>query len=296
MNTKCPDRVRSTAAAAGLDSRAAPVFAAQVRCGLRIGRATTRSVAMLVTGLTAVLVAGCASAPVGERSDDVSVLTTIDGILVHLPPETAGAPLVVVLHGLGGQGSDMTTLGWGEIADRDGAVIAYPDGVGKSWNAGMCCGTARDTHVDDVGRLDALVAGLHRRLGTDARRTYAVGFSNGAMMSYAWACARPGRLAGIGLVSGTRVTDCPDPGPVAVVAVHGDSDTVVPLRGGVGPNSATGVAYPPVDEALQPFRSPARCAAVPGCGVSETVLPGLGHTWPGDGTEFLWDRLRGASR
>lgn len=234
---------------------------------------------------------GCADAP----SPGVSVLTQVDGTLVHLPDETTGAPLVVVLHGLGGRGTDMSGLGWGDISAREGVVVAYPDGGGRSWNAGLCCGEGHDTDRDDVGALDALVDQLHATLGTDPHRTYVVGFSNGAMMAYAWACARPGRIAGIGVVSGTRVADCPHPGRTAVVAVHGDSDTVVPLEGGIGPDSATGVPYPSVEAALEPFESPERCAEVSGCGVSETVLPGLGHTWPPGGADFVWDHLRGAA-
>ena len=79
-------------------------------------------------------------------------------------------------------------------------MIAYPDGLDRTWNAGACCGPARDRGVDDVGFLDALVAALRRDDGVGD--VYAVGFSNGAMMSYAWACARPGALAGIGPVAG----------------------------------------------------------------------------------------------
>src|ERR1043165_9494357 len=48
-------------------------------------------------------------------------------------------PLVMVLHGGGGSGGNMewlTKRGFNRIADRDGAVIVYPDGIGKSWNDG----------------------------------------------------------------------------------------------------------------------------------------------------------------
>ena len=251
-----------------------------------------RTLAVLVTGVALVLSTACGAAPAAGRDLGVRVLTERAGVPVHLPPGgTAGAPLVVVLHGLGGHGRDMAQLGWSGIAEQ-GAVVAYPTGTGRSWNAGLCCGTARDTGVDDVGGLETLVADLQAELGTDPRRVYAAGFSNGAMMTYRWACDRPGRLAGIGLVSGTRVTDCPEPGAAAVVALHGDSDTVVPLGGGVGPDSVTGVAYPSLQEALSAFRSPARCAAVVGCGVTEIVLPGLDHTWPADAAGFIWERLR----
>lgn len=191
-------------------------------------------------------------------------------------------PVVVVLHGLGGTGAD-AAAGFG-FADVDGVLVAAPDGVDRSWNAGACCGPAHERGVDDVARLDALVANLVAHHGADPRRVYAVGFSNGAMMAYAWAC-RSRTLAGIGVVSGALVTPCPDPGPVAVVAVHGYADRSVPIGGGVGALSATGFDYPSLAESLAPFP-----------GAERIVLPGVGHEWVPGTAQRLWQRLRTAVR
>lgn len=211
--------------------------------------------------LASALVTGCAPAAAG-----VTTLT----------------PLVVVLHGLGGSGAD-TAAGSG-FADVTGVRVVAPDGVGHSWNAGACCGPAHERGVDDVARLDALVARMVAEDGVDPRRVYAVGFSNGAMMAYAWACGSR-TLAGIGVVGGARVTPCPDPGPVAVVAVHGAADRSIPIGGGVGPRSATGFDYPSLAESLAPFPD-----------AEPIVLPGVGHEWPPGTTQRLWQRLRTAVR
>jgi polyhydroxybutyrate depolymerase len=263
-------------------------------------------------------IAGCAPAVVAPPAGPRTVtLHTADGdrtAIVHRGSSAAaGAPLVVVLHGAGGAGIDMgTDLGWDALADREGLVVAYPDGLDRTWNAGACCGPARDRQVDDVGFLDALVALLRRddRVGD----VYAVGFSNGAMMSYAWACARPGALAGIGPVAGALTVDCPAPAPLTVVAVHGTQDERVPIDGGRGPS---GSMFPPLEESLAPFRAacppgapvdvpPARIDARQ-CGehvVVSDVVDGLTHVWPGvgraagrtegplDATGFLWAHLR----
>jgi len=229
----------------------------------------------------------------------------------------ADAPLVVVLHGARGTGADMrANLGWDALADREGLVIAYPDGLGRTWNAGACCGSARDRRVDDVGFLDALVAALRRDDGVGD--VYAVGFSNGAMMSYAWACTRPGALAGIGPVAGALTVDCPAPAPLTVVAVHGTRDDRVPVDGGRGPS---GVVFRSFDASLAPFRRAAACPATgtatdaapahvdvracAGYEVVSDVVDGLPHVWPGagpeagttdgplDATGFLWAHLHG---
>ena len=62
------------------------------------------------------------------------------------------APLVVVLHGGYGSGSQAErSYHWDALADRQGFVVAYPDGIGRSWNAGgICCGPALRDNVDDV--------------------------------------------------------------------------------------------------------------------------------------------------
>jgi polyhydroxybutyrate depolymerase len=197
------------------------------------------------------------------------------------PAASVLTPLVVVLHGLGGTGADAHGYGWDAV---DGVAVAYPDGVGGSWNAGGCCGPAHERGVDDVARLDALVARMVAEDGVDPDRVYAVGFSNGAMMAYAWACGSH-TLAGIGVVGGARVAPCPDPGSVAVVAVHGDADRSVRIGGGVGPRSATGYDYPSFDESLAPFPDAERI-----------VLPGVGHEWRPGTVDLLWERLRTAVR
>jgi polyhydroxybutyrate depolymerase len=263
--------------------------------------------------------AGCAPA---DRAPGPRTITlhTADGdrtaIVYRGSSAPAGAPLVVVLHGAGGAGIDMgTNLGWDALAEREGLVVAYPDGLDRTWNAGVCCGPARDRRIDDVGFLDALVTALRRDEGVGD--VYAVGFSNGAMMSYAWACARPGALAGIGPVAGALTVDCPAPAPLTVVAVHGTRDERVPIDGGRGPS---GVPFPSLDDSLAPFRTAAACpvSADPsvegaarvdartcdGYAVVSDVVDGLGHVWPGagrqagrtdgplDATGFLWAHLR----
>lgn len=218
--------------------------------------------AAVAAALVTLLAAACSPATAGSR---VTMLT----------------PLVVVLHGLGGSGGDTRDFGFDAIG---GFLVAHPDGVERSWNAGACCGAAHEQGVDDVARLDELVARMVAEDRVDPDRVYAVGFSNGAMMAYAWACGSR-TLAGIGVVGGALVAPCPDPGPVAVVAVHGDSDLSVPIDGGVGPRSTTGYDYPSLDESLAPFPDADRI-----------VLPGVGHEWRPGTADVLWQRLRTAVR
>ncbi|GAA4538695.1 PHB depolymerase family esterase [Pseudonocardia xishanensis] len=240
------------------------------------------------------------SAPAADRTVTLARPEGPREALVVRPASVApGAPLVVVMHGSGGTAQDMRSLGFDDLAARDGVVVAYPQGVGRTWNAGACCGRAASTGVDDVGYLSALVETLVGADGVDPRRVYAVGFSNGAMMSYTWACAG-GALAGIGPVAGAVTGPCPSPTPVTVVAVAGTADDRVPLQGRPERGWAS------LDATLAPFLTADACGtgstatdgdstrttwACGGRGVTREVLSGQGHAWPDTATALLWEQF-----
>lgn len=290
-----------------------------------------------LVAVLAMVVAGCASAPAAAApapSAPVNRTVTLASsagprnAIVHRPnglPDNS--PLVVVIHGAYGSAEQMrSSLGWDALADKDGFEVAYPNGFGKFWNAGYCCGIAHSRNVDDVGFLHGLVEHLVVQDGVDPHRVYAVGMSNGAMMTYAWACARPEDLAGIGPVAGALVAPCQPAPAITVVAVHGTADRNVPINGGVGPRSVSHYPYPALAVSLAPFVAADGCAPMPKqvdrppvrvstwtCSgernLTLAVVAGLGHDWPGsrppsaikrvlrqtpplDATTFLWSHLR----
>jgi len=293
-----------------------------------------------LVAVLALVVAGCASAPpkvAAAPSPPVNRTVTLASsvgprnAIVHRPnglPDNS--PLVVVIHGAYGSAEQMrSSLGWDALADKDGFEVAYPNGFGKFWNAGYCCGIAHSRKVDDVGFLHGLVEHLVVQDGVDPHRVYAVGMSNGAMMTYAWACARPEDLAGIGPVAGALVAPCQPAPAITVVAVHGTADRNVPINGGVGPRSVSHYPYPSLATSLAPFVAADGCGPMPKVvdrqpvristwtcagerNVTLAVITGLGHDWPGsrptsatnaikrvvrpaaplDATTFLWSHLR----
>ena len=220
--------------------------------------------------------------------------------LYHPGPAESGkpAPLVVVLHGgFGSAGQAEQSYGWDELADRHGFLVAYPDGVGRSWNAGWCCGAARTQEVDDVAFVRELVAELSATDGIDPRRVFAAGVSNGGMLAYRVACESPGLLAAIGVVAATMVCDCLQPGPVSLLHIHGLEDRSVPFWGGVGLEAGNRRPPPSVPSVVQFWRTGGGCgrptvteagqvrreSAVGAGGIEVCLitLAGVGHVWPG---------------
>jgi polyhydroxybutyrate depolymerase len=165
---------------------------------------------------------------------------------VHLPPgfrERGPLPVVLAFHGGGGNATGFKRYaGLDAVADRAGFVVVYPDGSGRlgrrllTWNAGGCCGYAREHQVDDVGFILAALHDLVRDLPLDATRVYATGHSNGAMMSYRLAVEAADRIAAIAPVAGMMAVSRFAPArPVPVLHVHSVDDPRAPWVGGLGP-------------------------------------------------------------
>ena len=250
--------------------------------------------------------------------------------IVHVPPKAlAPAPLVVSLHGGGGNAESQQKYSrMDALADREGFVVAYPDGTGRlqtkllTWNAGTCCGSAARENVDDVGFIAALLDDLAARTAIDPKRVYATGHSNGAMMAYRLAAELPGRFAAIAPVAGAMVYSGVPQEPVPILHIHSVDDPRALYGGGLGPPfpfTTSRVLHPPVEETLARWAKANHCTGGPdakeartgggdNAGITATLLvwqgcvaplehwklTGSGHTWPGGTPKYL-PRLLGRS-
>jgi polyhydroxybutyrate depolymerase len=192
-----------------------------------------RPLALLLLTLSA-----CAFGAGLERS--IAIGGTTRTYVVHLPggraPENP-APLVVVLHGGGGNAANAARMsGMDAKADKEGFIAVYPNGTGRrflTWNAWRCCGAALDERVDDVAFIRAVVEAVARDFAVDRRAIYATGLSNGAMMAYRLGCDAADVFAAIAPVAGALDTDdCGPSAPVAVIVFHGTADGHVRFEGG----------------------------------------------------------------
>jgi poly(3-hydroxybutyrate) depolymerase len=157
--------------------------------------------AVLVAGLLvvgAVGLTGCRRSGTGTAVAGTTTHTiTVDGqrrtFRVYRParlPAGTPAPLVVMLHGALGTGAQAeSTYGWDAEADRGGFLVAYPDGLHRSWAVSDgCCGPPAAAGVDDVAFITRMVKEVSGWLPVDADRVFATGISNGGMLAYRLAC------------------------------------------------------------------------------------------------------------
>ena len=261
--------------------------------------------------LLAVLVASSADPLTpGDHTRSVEVGGKPRPYLLHVPPSydpEKPTPVVLALHPFATNGPIMAALsGLSRKADREGFLVAYPNGTGRGpllrWNVGL----RPEDDADDVGYIAAVLDDLAAVAHVDPKRVYATGFSNGGMMCYRLASELSDRIAAIAPVAGTMIgPEIRASRPVSVLHFHGTKDTFVSYTGRVW--REPGSARPRgAEEAVrawarhdgcpeEPVRAEVareaddgliikRVAYGPGREGTEVVLyviEGGGHTWPG---------------
>ena len=246
--------------------------------------------------------AGCGNPSLGPGTHSgiqVDVNGTLREFNLFVPagydPNTP-APLVLNFHGLMGSPDGQADFSqFNDTADSRGMLVAYPKGIGDSFNAGACCGDASSQGVDDVGFSRAIVDQLAAQHCVDTKRVYATGMSNGGHMAHYLACEAADVFAAVASVSGVLGVSCNATRPISIIDFHGTSDLIVPY-GGAGPT------FPPVDDMMQDWAArngcdtqsmvtvsmgDAECETWPNCDddVEVTLCTlGAGHCWPSGGT------------
>jgi polyhydroxybutyrate depolymerase len=214
--------------------------------------------------------------------------------ILHVPAAQAkqSMPLVIVLHGGGGNASSMERYSrFSVLADREDFLVAYPDGIDHHWNDGR---QELSNSADDVSFISALIDDVARSFRVDTARVYATGISNGGMMSNRLACELSDRIAAVGLIASSGGAEimrtCHPAKPVGYVLIAGTADPVVPFIGGavriLGGRSR--------GEVIGADKTTQFWAKANGCGndPQDRTLPDVAH----DGTIVRVREYRGCTR
>lgn len=158
---------------------------------------------------------------------------------LHVPAsydKTKPTELVLNFHGFTSNAPEQIVLTrMNRAADERNIIVAYPDGVGASWNAGDCCGDSWTNSVDDVQFVKDLLAKLENDYCVDPKKVFATGFSNGGFLSHRLGCEMSdvfGAIAPVSGVMGEDPTKCTPQRAMPVLDFHGTGDPIVPYNGG----------------------------------------------------------------
>jgi polyhydroxybutyrate depolymerase len=253
-----------------------------------------------------------AAIPVGRSTQTISVGGVGRTFHLYRPAGiSAAAPLVVLLHGGYGSGTQAEdSYHWDPVADEGHFVAVFPDGTNASWNAGGgCCGEAARGNVDDVAFLSQMVTTVEKETAIDPDRVFVSGVSNGGVMAYRMAC-QTSLFAAVGVDSTTMLADCSQPAPASVLHIHGTADPIIRYDGGRGaPFSLNGstIDGPSVPSVNATWRAIDHCAAPQsttsgvvttsvaqcpdGRAVELITIAGAGHQWPGGDPNPRAERL-----
>lgn len=246
----------------------------------------------------------------------------------HLPPSYDGRaplPLVLDLHGYSETAPIQASVSaLGPYGDSHHFITLTPqtNSPVPLWNT--------DLKGKDVAFLGALLDTAEKTLCVDEARIFVTGYSNGAFMTSAMACAFSDRIAAGAPVAGIQeISGCSFRRPVPVVAFHGTADPFVPYNGGIGPaalklpapdgsgktlgqlGAATRKPGPSIPQATTAWAKRNGCSTTPAdhpvasdvtlisyaCPPDATVelyrVAGGGHAWPGSPVDKALSKLIG---
>ena len=166
---------------------------------------------------------------------------TVDGkarkYLLYVPNNLkASAPLVISLHGAGGTvTTDSHDPDFNSIADKDGFIVAYPQGLQTTFPGlgGMQAPGWTSTGEEnfDTDFLKAVVEDIASKYTLDRQRLYCCGFSNGGMMTYVMANTCSHIFAAFAAISGYPINEFhlhhTSSRPVPFLHIHGKADDFV---------------------------------------------------------------------
>jgi polyhydroxybutyrate depolymerase len=148
---------------------------------------------------------------------------------------TANCPVIVDIHGFTSTNTgEQNASGIFELANQEGIITVWPQGLNNSWNAGSgrfgsCCGQSLSGNVDDVGFMRAMIAKVKVDFPqVDPKRVYATGISNGCALSQRIATQASDVFAAVACSSLYLLTpETTLARPISVTEIHGRQDTTV---------------------------------------------------------------------
>jgi phospholipase/carboxylesterase len=183
------------------------------------------------------LTAQAPATPIANSDTRSGVLNLAGGVYAYLPKGRTGAasPVLVALHGAGGQAADVLTS-FRDLADANGVVLVIPQSAKGTWDMVEDLKSRLGVELNvtprygkDLKAIDTALADLFGRVAVDPARVGIMGFSDGATYALSVGTANPQLFRQIVAFS---------PGPAFlgksaadqfVFISHGENDKVLPF-------------------------------------------------------------------
>ncbi|HSL42875.1 MAG TPA: PHB depolymerase family esterase [Anaerolineales bacterium] len=242
----------------------------------------------------------------GEYRDKLTSNGQVREFILHVPSSFQREGSMALLIGFHGAGSNAGQFegysGFSRVAENEGLIVVYPQALGArpTWN------TTAGPNNPDIQFVNDIIDHLLQRCDIDPNRIYATGHSNGGGMANRLACDLSDRIAAIGSVAGAYQwsEECSPLRPVAIFAVHGTDDPIIPYDGfpNTGePPTAYNIVGVPIPQWASSWGTRNECDPEPldithnvlisetkwkdcrsGADVRLYTIEGGGHEWPAD--------------
>jgi predicted esterase len=217
--------------------------------------------ALAVTPLASAAASGPAltarppASPIANGEARNGVLQLAGGAYAYLPKghTAAPAPVLVALHGAGGQASDTLTA-FRDLADANGVILLIPQSIKGTWDMieDLSSRLGLEMNVQprygkDLKALDTSLADLFTKVAVDPAQIGIMGFSDGATYALSVGTANPELFKRVIVFS---------PGPAYlgksapdqyVFISHGEEDKVLSFTNARGFASKLRVRHVPVE-------------------------------------------------
>jgi polyhydroxybutyrate depolymerase len=207
------------------------------------------------------------------------------GALVWAPQKAGPHDVVINLHEFRSDPERQAHYsGWVPLVEEANVIMVTPDGRAATWNAGICCGKAKEERSDDVTFLDEVLKRIEAT-GCTSGRVLATGIGNGGMMAERWACESDGPDAVVSVGGSLQIDACPKQKKIPVLHYHGTGDKFIPADGSGH--------HMPVSHALSAWKARNQAVAPMAAGEGDLICEG----WTGGasvlsctvaGMEDLW--------
>lgn len=151
----------------------------------------------------------------------------------------AKLPVVFFIHGYGASAEiGVNVLGpqFHGRADRDGAIVVYPEATSKYWNDRLGGSFPATDTINDVAYISHLIDLFIADFKGDPRRIYVSGSSNGGMMTYRLSVDIPEKIAAIApfisTISPQVAAASVNAAPIPTIITNGTADSIINWNGG----------------------------------------------------------------